>query len=88
MAWRIEITGAALRDLEKLDQSEAKRILAFLRQRLQPQADPRQLGKPLQGNLAEFWRYRVGKYRLICELRDEALLILVVRLGKRGDIYR
>lgn len=50
--------------------------------------DPRQLGKPLQGRLSELWCYRVGDYRLVCELRDEALVVLVVRIGHRREVYR
>ncbi len=88
MAWRIELTGEARKELATLDRSEAKRIRDYLRQRLEPLDDPRRLGKPLKGRFGELWRYRVGNYRLICELRDEVLVILVVRIGKRSDVYR
>lgn len=49
--------------------------------------DPRHLGKPLSGNLREFWRYRVGDYRLICKIQDDHLLILVVRIAHRSQVY-
>lgn len=88
MAWRIELTGEARKQLAKIDFSEAKRIRDFLRQRLEPLGDPRSLGKPLKGRFGELWRYRVGNYRLICELRDEILVILIVRIGKRSEVYR
>jgi mRNA interferase RelE/StbE len=53
-----------------------------------PLDDPRSLGKTLQGRLGEFWRFRVGDYRIICELHDKSLRVVVVRIGNRKDIYR
>jgi len=67
--------------------SEAKRITHYLRKRIEPLDDPRQLGKPLTGNLSTLWRYRVGDYRLICELKENELIVLVVRVGHRKGIY-
>lgn len=88
MGWRIELSGDARKQLQKLGRTEAKRIVQFLHQRVEPLDDPRQLGKALKGPLSELWRYRVGDYRLICELRDEALLVLVLRVGHRNRVYR
>jgi mRNA interferase RelE/StbE len=88
LAWRIELTGEARKQLAKMDFADAKRIRDFLRQRLEPLSDPRNLGKALKGRFGELWRYRVGNYRLICELRDEILVILIVRIGKRSEVYR
>ena len=85
MAWRIEFTGAARKQLGKLGHGDAKRIRDYLRERVE--ADPRQLGKPLKSK-QDLWRYRVGDYRLICELRDLALVVLVVRIGHRSAVYR
>jgi mRNA interferase RelE/StbE len=59
-----------------------------LRDRLQPAENPRQLGKPLQGDKGGLWRYRVGDYRLICEIQDERITVLVLRVGHRKDVYR
>ena len=87
MAWRIELTGEARKQLQKLDRTEAKRIRDYLR-RIETLDDPRQSGKALRGRLGELWRYRVGSYRLICELRDEALVVLIIRIGHRSNIYR
>lgn len=87
MAWQINFTGEAVKQLKKLDHGEAKRIKDYLRERVEPLDDPRQLGKTLKGDLSTLWRYRVGDYRLICELQDEVLVVLVVRLGHRKDIY-
>ena len=87
MAWRIEISETAKRSLAKLDRTIAKRIALFLRGRLATASDPRALGKPLRGPLREYWRYRIGDYRVICDIQDAVVRILVVDLGHRKDIY-
>ncbi|MBA3589648.1 type II toxin-antitoxin system RelE/ParE family toxin [Methylibium sp.] len=88
MAWRIELTGTAAKQLGKLDRNDAKRILAFLRERLASHEDPRSLGKALTGpTLGTYWRYRVGEYRVICDIEDSALRILVIEMGNRKDVY-
>lgn len=87
MAWRIELSGKALKALEKLDQKSAQRILVFLRERLAKEANPRRLGKPLQGTM-EFWRYRVGDYRVLCTIEDERITVVVLRIGHRREVYR
>ena len=86
MAWRIEFTGSARKQLKKLDKDEARLVLSFLRERVAPLEDPRQLGKPLKGQSAELWRYRAGDYRIVCDIQDEKVLVLVVRVGHRKDI--
>ena len=88
MAWTIEYTDTARRQLRKLDKQSARRILDYMDQRVAPVEDVRSLGKALRGPLGEFWRYRVGEYRIICELLDQQLRVLVVRVGGRKDIYR
>ena len=88
MAWTIEYTDHARRQLRKLDKPSARRILDYMDQGIAPLEDIRSLGKALRGPLGEFWRYRVGEYRIICELHDKALRVLVVRVGDRKDIYR
>jgi mRNA interferase RelE/StbE len=89
MAWKIEFSVEADREFKKLDPQHAKRILKFLRDRVAKLENPRSLGKPLQGSrLGEFWRYRVGDYRLICKLEDDRLLVLVLGIGHRREIYR
>ena len=88
MAWKIEYADAARRQLRKLDKPSARRILDYMDQRIAPLYDARSAGKALKGPLGELWRYRVGDYRIICELYDDKLLVLVVRLGSRKDIYR
>ena len=89
MAWKVEIDRAAVRDLGKLDQQTARRILAFLHGRVAPLDDPRSIGEALKGSkLGEFWKYRVGDYRVIARIEDDALRVLVVRLGSRDKVYR
>jgi mRNA interferase RelE/StbE len=89
LAWRIELTATAAKQLGKLDKGEAKRITNFLRQRLSTADDPRSTGKALTGPaLGTFWRYRLGDYRIICDIQDGALCILVIELGHRREVYR
>ena len=88
MAWRIELTDSAKKQLGKLDKATAKRITGFLRERLAPLDDPRSLGKALTGPLGTYWRYRVGDFRIICDIQDDALRVLVVRIGNRREVYR
>ena len=88
MAWAIDYTDVARRQLRKLDKTSARRILDYTDQRVAPLEDPRSLGKALHGALGDLWRYRVGDYRIICELRDKQVRIVVIRLGSRRDVYR
>lgn len=89
MAWRIEITERAARQIKKLDSSEAARIRTYLRDRIAPLDHPRRVGTPLRGSrLSNYWRYRAGDYRILCELRDDDLLVLVIEVGHRRSIYR
>jgi mRNA interferase RelE/StbE len=87
-AWQIEITRTAEKQITKLDRAAQRSILDFLRERVRTVPDPRQLGKPLRGDKKDLWRYRVGDYRIICDIQDERLVILVVRVGHRKEIYR
>lgn len=89
MAWRIEFEDSALKELAKLDKQVARRILAFLRKRVAVLDDPRSVGEALKGSkLGEFWKYRVGDYRVIAHIEDGALRILVLRVGNRREVYR
>ena len=88
MVWRIEYTETALSQLRKLDRQDARRILDYLDTRIAVLDDPRSRGKALTGTLGGLWRYRVGSYRVICETQDDAMRVLVVRLGNRRDVYR
>ncbi len=89
MAWRIEFLPAAERELRKIDAAVRRRILLFLRDRLAVRDDPRTLGEPLRGpQLGKYWKYRIGDYRIICDIRDERIVIVVVRVAHRSDAYR
>lgn len=89
MAWRVELTDSAAKQLRKLDPQNATRILAFLRDRVAPLDDPRSIGEALRGKeFGAFWKYRVGDWRIIASIEDSAVRILVVRIGNRKDIYR
>lgn len=88
MAWRIELLPDALGDLKKLDRQIQQRILDFLRDRIAPIDDPRSIGEALRGPLGRFWKYRIGDYRIVCEIHDHAIAILVVRVGNRKNVYR
>ena len=88
MAWRIEITRTATKQITKLDHRAQGSILRFLRERLSHADNPRQWGRALQGEKRGLWRYRVGDYRLICDIQDEKITILVLELGHRKDVYR
>jgi len=89
MAWKIELSATAARELNKLDPPQAKHILKFLRERLAPLENPRGIGQALRGSeLGEFWKYRVGDYRLICKIEDDQVLVLVLRVGHGRRIYR
>lgn len=89
MAWTIEIDPRAAKQFEKLDRHTAIRLRDFLGERVARLDDPRQLGKALQGStLGAFWAYRVGDYRIICDLQDHRLVVLVIAIGNRREVYR
>jgi mRNA interferase RelE/StbE len=88
MAYNVELSESAERELGKLDAPQAKRILKFLHQRVAKLDDTRSVGEALYGSrLGEFWKYRVGDYRLICKIEDDRLIVLVLRAGHRKEIY-
>jgi mRNA interferase RelE/StbE len=87
LAWRIEIDKDVQRSMKKLDKQIAKRIVAKLHEISQLE-DPRSMGKALTGNLAGVWRYRVGDYRILCDINDGRLVILVVDVAHRREVYK
>jgi len=87
LAWKIEIDKGVQRSMKKLDRNVAKRIIAKLREISQLE-DPRSTGKALVGNLTGLWRYRVGDYRIVCDIEDEVLLILVIDVAHRSKVYK
>ncbi len=89
MAWSVEFDAAAAKELRKLDAQVARRIVAFLRERVAPLDDARSLGEALRGDaLGEFWKYRLGDYRIVARIMDRRLVVIVVRIGHRREVYR
>ena len=89
MVWRIEFANEAAKELKSLDRPVAKRIHAFLTDRLANLDDPRSIGEALRGSeLGQFWKYRVGDWRIVANIDDDVVRVLVLRIGHRRDIYR
>lgn len=88
MAWTIEYTDTAKGQLRKLDKPTARRIIDYMDERIAGQENPRSTGKALTGPRGGFWRYRIGDCRVICDIQDGALRVLVVRVGNRREVYR
>lgn len=87
MAWRIELSKIADKSIRRLDKTVAARILDALEE-VSRLDDPRSRGKALTGNLSGLWRYRIGDYRAVCSIEDEALVVLVVDAGHRKHVYK
>jgi mRNA interferase RelE/StbE len=87
VSWVYKLTERAVKDLRRLSETDRRRIFRYLDERIATEDDPRRFGKALRGDLAGLWRYRVGDCRIICEIRDGELLVLVVAVGNRRDIY-
>lgn len=89
LVWRIEFEDSALKELTKLDKPVARRIVSFLRERVAVLDDPRSIGEALKGSkFGEFWKYRVGDFRIITNIEDGVMRVLVLKVGNRRDVYR
>jgi mRNA interferase RelE/StbE len=89
LAWEIEFSEAGFKNLSSLDKPVAARIRKFLLERLAELDDPRSIGEALKGtSLGDYWKYRVGDYRVIVAIEDSTVRILVVRIGNRKEVYR
>ena len=88
MVWPIEFTATARKQLQSMDRHSQKRILDYLTERIDGCKNPRHFGEPLVANLAGLWRYRVGDYRIICRIQDDILVVLVLSIGLRREIYK
>jgi mRNA interferase RelE/StbE len=89
LGWTIKLEESALKELKKIDKTDARRIIDFLSKRVAPLKDPRSIGQALKGpHLGKFWKYRAGDYRIICDIQDNILLVLVVRIANRREAYR
>ncbi len=89
MAWQIEFDPDALKELKKLDRLIQSRLIVFLRDRLSVMDDPRSIGEALSGSrLGNYWKYRVGDWRIVCDIQDHRVVVRVLRLGNRREVYR
>ena len=89
MVWIIKYTESSSKQLKKLDQQTALRVLSYMDERVAVLADPRSLGKNLESpKMGEYWRYRVGDIRVICNIADGQLTVLVIEIGNRREVYR
>lgn len=87
LAWKIEYSDTALTQLEKLDRTIARRVLNYMEERVAGSGNPRRMGRKLTGPMGGLWRYRVGNYRVICDIQDGVVRVLVLRVGKRDRVY-
>ncbi|WP_027168678.1 type II toxin-antitoxin system RelE/ParE family toxin [Mesorhizobium sp. WSM3224] len=88
MNWRVEFTPRALKDIERLSTKDQRRILEFLHQRVSSHPNPKTLAKRLVATKEDAWRFRVGDYRIIVQFQDSRLIVLVVEVGNRREVYR
>jgi mRNA interferase RelE/StbE len=88
LAWAIEYAETAKKQLRKFDRVVARRIVDFMDERIASGNDPRRLGKALKGPLGDLWCYRVGDFRILCDLQDDVLIVLVLQIGNRREVYR
>ena len=87
LTWSVEFDDAAAKELRKLDRQAQQEILHYFRECIATDEDPRRFGKSLSRDLAGLWHYRVRNYRIICNIEDDKLVVLVLRVGHRKDIY-
>ncbi len=87
MAWQIEFGREAKRDFAKLDKPMQRRIFAYLNERIATSEDARSFGKALRHSFSGLWCYRVGDYRVVCDIQDDKLMVLVVQIGHRSVVY-
>jgi len=87
LGWTVEVSSFAEKQLRKLDRPIQKRLIDWLEDRIEGCKNPRHFGEPLRGEMAGLWRYRIGDYRIICEIQDQQLVVLTLAVGHRREIY-
>ncbi len=87
MAWTVKFDEDAAKEFAKLDRETQRKIQRYIVQRIEPADDPRVFAKPLRYEQYGFWRFRIGDIRLICQILDERLVVLILRVGHRREIY-
>lgn len=88
MSWAYSFNETARKQLKKLDRHAQREILGYLDERIASPESPRRFGKALKADLSGLWRYRVGDYRILCQIQDHQLVVLVVSVGHRRQVYR
>ena len=86
LTWQIKLSNTAKKQLKKIDNKIQKRIVTFLK--TLSSKYPRAIGKPLKKNFIGLWRYRIGEYRIICDIQDDKITILILRIGHRSKVYK
>lgn len=87
MTWQIEFSETAIKQFARLDHQVKKEIQQFLRKRLATEENPRRFGAPLRRNLSGLWKYRIGDYRVMADIQDERIVIVIVKIGHRSKVY-
>ena len=87
MAWKVRFEKRAKKELSSLDRQAQADIWQYIKERIATEEDPRRFGEPLRKNLAGLWKYRMGNYRIIADIQDQELVVLVVRVGHRKNVY-
>lgn len=87
MHWTISYSDQAAKALQKIDRQDRELIMTYMRERIGGQVNPRAFGSALSANLAGYWRYRIGKYRILCELADEVVTVYVLKVEHRRSVY-
>lgn len=88
MKYKVEFTKSAIKDLKKIDKKDSTKIAAWIKKNLVDCENPKQYGKALKGNLSDSWRYRVSNYRILAQIEDDRVVITVVNIGHRKEIYK
>lgn len=88
MSYKIKFEKKAEKQLMKIDATQRRMIIDWISKNLDQTSDPKKLGKPLKGRLSEYWRYRIGNYRLIVDIKDNEFIIIVVQVAHRQNVYK
>ena len=88
MIYTVKLSDKAIRNLEKLDKATSRIVIAWIEKHLEGCSDPRHHGHALTGNKKDYWRYRVGKYRLLSKINDNVVEIVIINIGHRKEIYK
>ncbi len=88
MSYKIEFSDIAVKNLRKMDSASRKKVLEYIKDVISKVDNPRLIGKSLVGNLKGLWRYRTGNFRILCQITDQQMLILIVKIAHRKDIYK